>query len=160
MENFIWTRPEIINILFSYKKGLFIYTPVTFIALSCLIVLYKRRQFFIWSFIIFFILISYVFSCWWNWWYGGSFSARPYTEFLSVFGLLLAFLLYELKNKIIFRTTLTLIFMCIVLCQVQICQYRYNIIHWEKMDKEHYWRVFMRVDQIFKKENANKDLLN
>lgn len=159
VENFIWNRPEIINILFSYKKGLFIYTPLALISLAGLIIVYKRSSFQFWSFILFFLIISYVFSCWWMWWYGGSFSARPYTEFLSLFAILLAFLLTALKNRFNRLVTFILLIFSTILCQIQTYQFRYYIIHWEKMDKEHYWRVFMRVDQILKKENANEDLL-
>ena len=159
VESFIWNRPEIINILFSYKKGLFIYTPVTFIALAGLIPLFNKSRFSFWWFIIFFLLISYVFSCWWMWWYGGSFSARPYTEFLSLFGILLALGLTSIIKTFNRILIYSLIVFCIILCQVQIYQFRYYIIHWEKMDKEHYWRVFMRLDQILKQENPNNDLL-
>ena len=159
VESFLWNRPEIINILFSYKKGLFIYTPLTLIAMAGLIPLYHKSHFSFWWFIIFFLTITYVFSCWWIWWYGGSFSARPYTEFLSLFAILLAFFLskaIKMFNQILIYS---LIVFCIILCQVQIYQFRYYIIHWEKMDKEHYWRVFMRIDQIIKQENPNSDLL-
>ena len=157
VESFIWNRPEIINLLFSYKKGLFVYTPLTFIALYGLVTVYKKNHFSFWSFIAFFFIISYVFSCWWMWWYGGSFSSRPFTEYLSLFGILLAFSISEMKKKLLRFATYILLFFSIVLCQVQTYQFRYFIIHWEKMDKEHYWRVFMRLDQILKQENANDD---
>lgn len=159
VERFLWNRPEILNILLSYKKGLFIYTPIAFIALAGLIPLYHKSRFSFWSFIIFFLTISYVFSCWWMWWYGGSFSARPYTEFLSLFGILLALFLSRIIKTFNRIFIYSLIVFCIILCQVQIYQFRYYIIHWEKMDKEHYWRVFMRIDKILKQENPNSDLL-
>ena len=53
-----------------------------------------------------------------------------------------------------------MIVLLIAVCQLQTYQYRYYFIHWSNMDKEHYWRVFMRVDLIKKNENPNKDLLN
>ena len=159
VESFLWYRPEIINILFSYKKGLFIYTPLTFIALAGLIPLYHKSNYSFWWFIIFFLTITYVFSCWWMWWYGGSFSARPYTEFLSLFAILLAFLLLRIIKMFNRFLIYSLILFCVILCQVQIYQFRYYIIHWEEMDKEHYWRVFMRIDQIIKQENPNSDML-
>jgi hypothetical protein len=148
-----------IKILFSYRKGLFVYTPVAFISLGGLYYIYKKSKLSFFSFLLFFLAITYVFSCWWAWWYGGSFSSRPYVEFLGVFGILLAFLLNEIHPKKWKAYIITLLGFFIVLCQVQTYQFRYYIIHWSLMDKEHYWRVFMRVDQIIKKENANKDLL-
>jgi len=47
----------------------------------------------------------------------------------------------------------------IFICQIQMYQYRYYHIHWENMDKEHYWRNFLRIDLIGKGINLNKDLL-
>ncbi len=158
VEHFNWEKPKIINFLFSYKKGFFVYTPLAFISLFGLIPLFKKERFSFWTFLFFFLITGYVFSSWWNWWYGGSFGARPYTEYLSLFALLLAILLSTLKKKYL-KWMYPIIVFTIVLCQVQTYQYRYLIIHWEKMDKEHYWRVFMRIDQLMRKENANKDLL-
>lgn len=160
VEHFIWNRPEIINILFSYKKGFFLYTPLAFLSLAGLIFVWRKSRFAFLSFSLFFISITYVFSCWWSWWYGGSFSSRPYMEYLGIFAILFAILLSEIKRKLILRSTLGLIISLILICQVQTYQYRYYIIHWEKMDREHYWRVFMRVDQLIKHENANADFID
>jgi hypothetical protein len=159
VEHFIWNRLEIVNFLFSYKKGFFIYTPAALVTLIVYIFLNRRNLFQVGTFLLFFLLISYVFSSWWNWWYGGSFGARPLTEYLALFGLLLAISLSKIKSKLTSNIFYSLLTSCIILCQVQTYQYRYFIIHWEKMDNEHYWRVFMRIDQLVKKENANKDLI-
>jgi hypothetical protein len=98
-------------------------------------------------------------SCWWNWWYGGSFGTRPMVEYLFIFAILLAYTLNNIKRhmKSVF---ISLCFCCLLLCQAQTYQYRYYFIHWDEMNKERYWNVFMRVDLIVKKENPNADLLN
>jgi hypothetical protein len=159
VEGFIWNRPEMINILFSYKKGLIIYTPLILFSLFGLIPLYRKNKFQCIAFSSFFLLIIYIFSCWIMWWYGGSFSSRPFVEYFSIFALIMAFALTAIKRKTTKIIFYAILIFCIILCQVQTYQYRYLIIHWDKMDKEHYWRVFMRVDQLVKEENANKDLL-
>ena len=159
IERFIWNRPEIINILFSYRKGLFVYTPVTFFALAGFIIAYRKNTYQLITFLLFFLLLTYVLSSWWLWSYGGSFSARPFVEYLSLFGILLAILLENIKNKSNKIISGIILVLFIILCQVQTLQYRYFIIHWDKMDKEHYWRVFMRPDLDSKKINPNDDLL-
>lgn len=52
------------------------------------------------------------------------------------------------------------IILLILICQIQTYQYRHFYIHGEKMDKEHYWRVFLRVDLLITNNNPNKDLLD
>jgi putative copper export protein len=49
------------------------------------------------------------------------------------------------KLKIVF---LSLIFLVVVLCQVQTYQYRRMQIHWSDMNKEKYWDVFLRIDKL------------
>ncbi len=159
VEHFQWTHPEMVNILFSYKKGLFIYTPVTFLSLAGLYYAFRKSSFAFFSFVLFFLAITYVFSCWWSWWYGGSFSSRPYTEFLGIFAILLGILLSEIKIRLLKNSVVILLGLLLIVCQIQIYQFRYAIIHWDKMDKKHYWRVFMRVDQIIKNQNPNSDLM-
>jgi hypothetical protein len=149
---------HLFDFLFSYKKGLFVWTPLSFVSLTGFIFLYKKNPFRFFSLSIFLLLNWYIMSSWWNWWYGGSFGTRPMIEYLFIIGLLLC---YAMEN---FRPLLKKIFavlciLCFVLCQLQTYQYRYYFIHWDKMNKESYWKVFMRVDLIAKKENPNANLL-
>lgn len=160
-ESFYWSHPQLFNILFSYKKGLFLYTPMFFISLAGFIYLFRNNKFRFYSLFIFLLVITYVFSSWWCWYYGGSFSGRPYVEYIFAFALLLLFSIKLLEKKSVLRKIyISMIVLLIAVCQLQTYQYRYYFIHWSNMDKEHYWRVFMRVDLIKKNENPNKDLLN
>lgn len=158
-ESFEFLHPNPIDFLFSYKKGLFIYTPVCFVALLGIVYLFRNNRFRFYCLTIFLLTTLYVLSSWWNWWYGGSFSSRVCIEYYAILGLLLYYSFELLKNKMLRITTYCLLGLLILVCQVQTYQYRYYFIHWEKMDKEHYWNVFMRVDLIGK-ENPNQDLLN
>jgi hypothetical protein len=144
-EHFNFANPEMINFLFSYKKGLFIYTPLTFLALFGFIPLWKENRFrAVWLFFSF-LLIVYVLSCWWMWYYGGSFGMRPMIEFYGLFALLFYFLIDALKSKLLRWSIALLTLLIIVLCQVQTLQYRYEIIHWADMTQQTYWDVFLDV---------------
>jgi hypothetical protein len=156
-EKFNWSHPHPIDFLFSYKKGLFVYTPLAFISLLGLCQLYKQGKFQFYTLIIFLIIMLYVLSAWWSWWYGGSFSSRVSIEYYIVLALLISYSYRFLKSKIGRNVYSFLIIGLLLVCQIQTYQYRYYNIHWEKMDKEHYWRVFLRLDQL--KENPNADLL-
>ncbi len=144
-EGFNLAQPELFNFLFSYKKGLFVYLPLTFVALFGFIPLWRKDRFrAAWLFIFLFVLV-YVLSSWWMWYYGGSFGTRVMVEFLPLFSLLLFFLLDALKNRIAKISLVMVLVLLTLLCQVQTLQYRYYIIHWADMTQEKYWDVFLKL---------------
>ncbi len=146
-EKFNFSSPHIIDVLFSYKKGLFVYTPLYLASLFGLIYIFRRSRWQFFSFVFFFFVLTYVLSSWHNWWYGGSFSSRVYVDYLVIFSLSLAFALQYSARKIRIAIISVCVFL-VLLCQVQTYQYRYNQIHWDKMTKEKYWDVFLRLDKL------------
>ncbi len=151
-EGFSFLHPHMLAILFSYKKGLFLYTPLLFISLSGFYFLWKKDHFSAWWLTGFLLLLTYVLSSWWMWYYGGSFSSRVYIEYFSIFAILLGLTLEGLPGLIPRRIYISLIIVLILVCQVQTYQYRYYFIHWSEMNKEKYWEVFMRIDQLMQKD--------
>lgn len=149
-EGFNFLSPHIFDILFSYKKGLFLYTPLLLLSLTGGYFLWKSSKYQFYTWFGFFAIITYVFSSWWNWWYGGSFSSRVYIEYIPVFMILMGIALKEIKTKLLSRLFLVIIGLTIVVCQIQTYQYRYYDIHWSGMTKEKYWDVFMRIDKRIK----------
>lgn len=147
-EGFNFLSPHIFDILFSYKKGLFLYTPLYLLSLTGLFFLWKSSKFEFFSVSLFLFGVTYIFSSWWMWYYGGSFSSRVYVEFIPVFMILLALSLHHIKKAIFRKVYIAGIVLLIVLCQIQTYQYRYYQIHWADMTKEKYWDVFLRVDKL------------
>jgi len=147
-EGFNWTNPQIINFLFSYKKGFFLYTPVALLSLPGFIYLWKKDRFVFFSLSAFLFFLIYVLSSWWNWWYGGSFSSRVLIDFYVFLSLLFLFSYLLVENKINNKLIIGVCFLLIIVCVIQTYQYRYNIIINDGMTKEHYWEVFLRVDQL------------
>lgn len=142
-EDFHFGHPHFFDILISYKKGLFLYTPLYLVALGGMYFLFKKKRFAFFCFAFFFISLTYVLSSWWNWWYGGSFSSRVYVEYLPLFAVLLAFMLQAIKKKTLRIVMISFMFLLIAFCQFQTYQYRYFLIHWENMTQEKYWDVFL-----------------
>ncbi len=144
---FNFLDPQIINILFSYKKGFFLYTPLALIALIGFIPLFRRNRFAAWSLIGFILLFVYVLSTWSHWWFGRSYGNRGLLDYMPVFLILLAFAL-SMKSKALKTGILLLSVLFIVVNQIQAYQYRKYILYWD-MDKESYWRVFLKTGKKY-----------
>jgi hypothetical protein len=147
-ERFYFDQPRILAILFSYRKGLFLYTPLLFISLAGFVFLWRRSRFSTISLFMFLFMVTYILSSWWMWYYGGSFSSRVYIEFFALFALLLGISLEGIHNSFSKKLFITLMILLTIICQIQTYQYRYYQIHWSDMTKERYWEVFMRIDRL------------
>lgn len=148
-EGFNFLHPEIVNVLFSYRKGFFIYTPLAFIALFGLIPLYKRNKFQFISILFLLFIIVYVISSWWMWFYGGSFGQRAFVEFFLLFAFLLAYLIAALKKwwqKV--PLAVVLIFL-LHLNLVQTLQKWKLILPWDNMTEQKYWHIFLKTDDKY-----------
>ena len=129
------------DFLFSYKKGAFLYHPLLLISWFGFIFLFRESRFKATYLFLFLISLFYLFSSWWSWWYGGSLGQRVLVEFLPLFALLLGYLFKFRKSNYVKISIIA----CILLCQIQTYQYRYFIIHWEDMNEEKYWEVFLKL---------------
>lgn len=144
-EGFDFSNPHFFDILLSYKKGLFVYTPIYLFSFWGLIALWKINRFRFWAWLFFFGLLTYVFSSWWMWYYGGSFSSRVYVEYIPLFALLFGFGINAIRHKWQSIGISILIFMLVILCQFQTYQYRYYLIHYSEMTQEKYWDNFLKL---------------
>lgn len=155
-ESFNFSSPEIYNILFSYKKGLFVYTPVLLIAtLSVIYLFYKKKYFQFFSWFVSFTIITYVFSSWWSWFYGCSYGQRVYIDYYIFFIIPLAILLQR-TNLYLKSLIVILVVIAIPVNLIQTYQYKNFILHWMNMDKEKYWKVFLHTESQYRGLNWKK----
>jgi len=150
-EGFYFSNPQFINVLFSFQKGLFIYTPLCFLALAGLVPMFRQG----WAmgfFVLFFLLVyTWLVSSWWNWYYGDSFGQRVFIDVYPVFALLLAwFFTWISKNRLLYRSIMGLSIFLMGLNLLQSWQYSRGIIHPYAMDKEKYAMVFLRTGSEFR----------
>ena len=144
--NFFWSNPQIINFLFSYWKGWYIYTPVMFVATFGFILLYKRKKQFFYPIAVYLVLTIYVLSSWWSWWYGGSFGSRSMIDAYAVMSFPFAAITeYMIKRKIIKWFYLLILINLIWYNVFQLFQYRAGAIHYWSMTKEMYWETFLKL---------------
>ena len=89
-EGFDWSAPHTLQVLFSFRKGWFIYTPLMLIATIAILLLRKRWPEAFPAVLVFFLVNLYVVSSWSCWWYADSFSSRAMTGSIAVMALPLA----------------------------------------------------------------------
>lgn len=149
-EGFDFLHPHFIDTLFSYRKGLFIYTPLILISIIFIFLYIKKSFFSATFFILFFLILNYILSSWSSWFYGGSYSLRAFMEFYPLLIIPLATGINEIRktHKLIFLSFLFTVILCHSI--IQTYQYEHNIIHFESMDKEKYWKVFLKTNSKYK----------
>lgn len=95
-QGFYWTRPYIIQGMFSYKAGWLVYTPMMVFALIGLVPLFRRQQTIWYGIFLFSLAFAYVTFAWEIWWYGGSLGQRGMVQAYPVLAIPLAVLIEQL----------------------------------------------------------------
>lgn len=148
-EGFYFTRPEILNFLVSFRKGWFIYTPFMLLLIPAIVTLFKRSRFEFFSFLGFFLVLIYIFSSWWNWFYGDSFGMRPMVDYYSIFFLIIALFVSSIKRPNMRLITFIFIGLTTILNLFQTYQYTKGIIHPDSMNREAYQKVFLKTSDEY-----------
>jgi hypothetical protein len=143
-ETFNFGSPELFNVLFSYRKGLFIYVPLL-LAVVLFSVVSKNYWYKKVVFLITFFVFLYVTASWWCWWYGEGYSIRPIVDFLPFFIIISMFLVSKLslvKRKIV----LLICTPFLITSQIMAFQYSNLIMDKGEMNKEKFWDIFLETD--------------
>ncbi len=140
-------KPYIAEVLFSFRKGWLIYTPIMFFALIGFIAMFKKMRAHFYAILVFFLLSFYVIASWSCWWYADCFSQRaliPMYVFLSLpLGTLIEFI-HEKWSKV-FRILFSVLLIIFLLFNLfQSWQFLNGIIHTSRMTKGYYKEVFLR----------------
>jgi len=147
---FYFDSPHILDMLLSYRKGWFIYTPVMLVACTGIIFLYRDLRESFLSISLYFLAMVYLLSSWWSWWYGGSFGLRAMIDLYGVMAIPLAVVIDRtLKLKLILRYSLLAIPGFLIFLNIyQTWQYQEGYIHYYGMNKETYWLTFLKGTDI------------
>jgi len=147
-ERFLFGDPAIIKGLFSWRKGLFIYTPLLLFSLAGVVILWIKRSPYALPITIFVPLNIYIIFSWWCWWYGGGFGQRAFIDSYALMAVgaaaLLSFALSSGRKWLRIGIVATYL-MLISLGIFNNIQYYYGAIHWDSMTREAYWDSFGRV---------------
>ncbi|HPE78156.1 MAG TPA: hypothetical protein PLC80_18825 [Draconibacterium sp.] len=141
---FFFLEPQIINGLFSYRKGWLIYTPVMILAIFGFFWLRKYASNLFLPILIFTVINIYMVYSWWCWWYGGSYGSRPMIDMYGIMAIPMAAILEKiLSGKIRLKSIAAVLLLGLIwLNQFQMNQYRTSLLHWDSMTKEAYWGIF------------------
>jgi hypothetical protein len=150
-EGFNFNNPQLYKFLFSYQKGIFVYTPVLFamVVTSVLFLIFSKQFKAIIAFLFAFLCITYILSSWHAWTYGASYGSRAFIEFIPL--ILLFVPVLTVKRHIVIAGVLACLFIfpAAALNTVQAYQYKNFILLWDGMDKDKYWRVFCKTDDHY-----------
>ncbi|MCO5258654.1 MAG: hypothetical protein M9916_00740 [Crocinitomicaceae bacterium] len=149
-EGFNFSSPHIIDFLFSYRKGFFLWTPIWFVlfVLGFIHLFLQKKFYHLIAFLSAFMLLVYVLSSWYAWSYGGSIGQRPMIDFYAAFSFLFIPIFVQ-GNKLSKIFLLLCTPFLIFVMQIQIFQYIKAIISWDYMDKEKYWEVFLNTNEKY-----------
>ena len=143
-EQFHFDKPNLLEILFSYRSGWLLYSPMMILSLVGFYFLRKDKSDLFRSLLVPVLLNIYVLSCWWCWWFGGSYGLRAFIDFYPFLSIpFAAFVFWVLKQRGILKNLLVCLMLCFICLNLyQTHQKRRNIIHWDSMTKESYWMSF------------------
>lgn len=143
-ESFFFNHPQIMNGLFSYRKGWFLYTPMMLLAVMGIPFMFKQIKELSWAVPVFIVLNIYIILSWWCWWYGGGFGQRAMIDSYAILAFPLATLLTLAKKagKYISYAASGIVIVLILHNQFQLEQYKNGSIHYDSMTKEAYWNSF------------------
>jgi hypothetical protein len=141
-----FSSPHIINVLFSYRKGWFIYTPVMLFAVAGFYFLYKNNRAIFYPVLFYFLVSFYIICCWTYWYYGAAFSCRPVITSYPLLAICIGyFLLFIQKQNFFIKTAFTLgVTFFIFLNQFQWWQLKNYILDPYRTTKEYYWAIFLK----------------
>lgn len=97
---FQFLRPEMLNVWFSTKRGLFSWSPILIFALIGFVPLYRKNRLLGAATMVIFLLESYVNSIVNDWWGGEAFGARRFISLMPFFALGLAAFLDSIRNRV------------------------------------------------------------
>lgn len=147
-ERFFFGDPAILKGLFSWRKGLFIYTPLMIFAFSGIITLWRQKSPHAPAVTVFVPLNIYIIFSWWCWWYGGGFGQRAFIDSYALAAVASASLLSSglgAGSKWVRRSVMAAFLLLWSTGLFYNIQYYHGAIHWDSMTREAYFDSFGRV---------------
>ncbi|TSJ48175.1 hypothetical protein [Fluviicola chungangensis] len=142
-----WKDPYMFQILFGFRKGMFIYAPFLLLMIPGLIVMFlKSQRRMVYGILLFTLISAYVISAWWCWWYGGALGMRSMIDFYGIFAIPIAFLIQRASA---FWSIFLVVFSAfsIHVYQVYERQYNFNIMHYDYMNYPVWKKIFLKEDK-------------
>lgn len=141
-EDIVLTDPNLLDFLFSYRKGWLLYSPIFLLLPIGWYFMYKKERMLFYATLAFSLLYIWVMSSWECWWYAASFGQRPMVDVYPIMAVPLVFLINEIKKPAAMTAAGLFTIGCIALNLIQSEQTALGILDGYRNSKEHYWHVF------------------
>ncbi|MBI3519609.1 MAG: hypothetical protein HY062_09670 [Bacteroidetes bacterium] len=137
-------HPHILEVLFSFRKGWFIYTPLMLFTVTGFIYMYRNNKPLFTPVFIYFIINFYIVSCWSCWWYGACFGVRSLIPSYAALSIPLGYCVMHILNSRRKYAYMAVIFLCIVLNLFQSWQLNAGIMDSTNMSRAYYFSTFLQ----------------
>lgn len=143
-----WWSPHVREVLFSFRKGWLIYTPVMVFALIGFRYLWRQHRAVFWPIALYFLTTFFIIASWSEWWYGASYSIRPMITTYVVLAIPLGCMLEKigLARPIPRLASLVLLSGLVALNLFQTWQFNHWIIDPYRTTRPYYFAVFGRTE--------------
>lgn len=144
-EWFDFLNPEILNVLFSVRAGIFFWAPLLLLSVAGLFTPKFRRSRFFLPVIGVFLAQLYLVSSWWAWWFGGCFGHRAFIDCYPLLAVPMAALFASTRRSWVRWTLAVVCALFILLQMIHMIQYWKHIMPFDQLDWEGYKIIFMRL---------------
>ena len=149
--------PHVWQVLISFRKGWYLYTPIMLLATIGIYFTHKLHREMAWPITLFFICNLYLVACWTCWWYAGSFSQRAFIQSYPLMAIALGSLIQAAtaSQKRLANLGIPILLGFLILFNLfQSWQYNQRIIDPERMTRQAYFANFFAT-----KHNPENDKL-
>jgi len=145
-EGFNFFSPKLFENLFSYRIGLFLQSPILIMSFLGLFFLWKKKIQ-LGSWVLYFVINSWVISSWWCWDYESAFGNRPFTEhfFFLIFPIVYLVINYR-------KTAITFCLLFSLIGIIRYEQYVSGKFNVQRFTKQNYFSSLM----FWKSENHDR----
>ncbi len=145
-EGMDWKTPYIWQVLFSFRKGWFLYTPIMLLAIIGMFIWIRKNKQQGFYTILCLAIFIYVVSCWTTWWYAESFSQRAMLDIYPLLAIGLgAFVYFAFSRKSILL--FSILFLLVSFNLFQTYQIDKGILHTSNITKDYYFSVFGQLEK-------------
>ncbi len=158
-------KPHLLEVLFSFRKGWFIYTPLMIFIVIGFVQMYKKNGTVFLSVLLYILLDLYIVSSWSCWWFGSCFGNRALIASYAALCIPLGYFIDHALNSKLKLIYLSVFILFIGLNLFQSWQMREGILDTTNMSRAYYFSTFLQTtpptheqSKLLLKGKSNKEI--
>lgn len=137
-------KPHVLKVLFSFRKGWYIYTPMMIFITIGFHFLYKKHKDLFYSVLLYVLVNLYIVSSWSCWWFGSCFGNRALIASYAALSIPLACFFEHIISRRMKFLYLTIVILFIALNLFQSWQMHKGIMDSTNMSRDYYFSTFLQ----------------